>query len=93
MTMAEKGSPSHGGEFLRDLKKAWSPHPIRFCQHQVGCVCVLARDSQMWDLARDASELEVGETRQRPCLDQGGKTEGTQALGALVVVLPTPTMS
>lgn len=55
--------------------------PPRFCQHHVDCACVLVGDSQTWDLAGDASELEVGETRQRPCSDQGGKTEGTQALG------------
>lgn len=75
-----------GGELVRDLKKAWgSPtpsRPPRFCQRQVGCACVLAHDSQRWDLARDASELEVEETRQRPCPDQGGKEEGTQVLEA-----------
>lgn len=39
-------------------------------------------DSQRWDLARDASELGVRETRQRPRSDQGGKKEEAQALGA-----------
>ena len=74
-TTLRRVAPAMGDEFVRDLKEAWrcSPAsgPPRFCQRQIGYACVLAHASQRWDLARNASELEVGETRQRPRKEEG----------------------